>query len=122
MRINQRQSLSRGRKQSRNPNGFHKRENLLALLTFFALNVNLKLILDMEPNTISVKQLRNNFPAVLKALEKGLSYTLIYRSKPVAQLKPISNSHQGLKDLLNFPPFEFKTKKNAVELVREERS
>ncbi len=76
----------------------------------------------MELPTISVKQLRNNFPQILKALENGISYTLIYRSKPIAQIKPISNSHQGLKDLLNFQPFEFKDKKNAVELIREERS
>ncbi len=76
----------------------------------------------MEPNTISVKQLRNNFPAVLKALEKGLCYTLIYRSKPVAQIKPIANSHAGLKALLKMKPFHFKdSDKSAVELVRAER-
>ena len=39
--------------------------------------------------TISVKELRMNFPKVLKDLEQGIKFTLIYRSKPVAYLSPI---------------------------------
>ena len=77
---------------------------------------------NMQTQTISVKELRNNFPKVIKALGKGMDYTLIYRSKPVAQIKPISSSHEGLKKLLELgPSFHFRSKKNAVELRREER-
>ena len=76
----------------------------------------------MQLQTISVKELRTNMPSIIKALEKGASYTLIYRSKPVAQIKAISSSHEGLKKLLNAPPsLFFRSKKNAVELIRAER-
>ena len=76
----------------------------------------------MQTQTISVKELRNNFPAVIKALEKGIGYTLIYRSKPVAQIRSLSSSQEGLKKLLELGrSFHFKSKKSSVELVREER-
>lgn len=39
--------------------------------------------------TISVKELRMNFPKVLKDLKHGVKFTLIYRSKPIAFLAPI---------------------------------
>lgn len=72
--------------------------------------------------TISVKELRTNLPKIIKSLKKGSSYTLIYRSKPVAEIKSVSSSHEGLKKLLELRPyFSFKSKKSAVELVREER-
>lgn len=40
--------------------------------------------------TISVKELRMNFPAIRKKLEKGERFTIIYRSKPLAELMPVS--------------------------------
>ena len=46
----------------------------------------------MQLQTISVKELRINMPKIIKALEKGVDYTLIYRSKPVAHIKPIDNN------------------------------
>lgn len=71
---------------------------------------------------ISVKELRNNLPKLIQAVLNGSSYTLIYRSKPVAQINPLSSSHEGLKKLLELgPEFHFKSKKSAVELMREER-
>lgn len=73
--------------------------------------------------TISVKELRNNFPEVIQAIQAGKSYTLIYRSKPVAQIKPIFSSQETFKQLLELgPETHFKSKKNAVLLIREERN
>lgn len=73
--------------------------------------------------TISVKELRNNFPEVIQAIQAGESYTLIYRSKPVAQIKPISSSQEAFKKLLELrTKVHFISKKNAVELIREERN
>ena len=76
----------------------------------------------MQLQTISVKELRTNMPKVINSLKKGASYTLIHRSKPVAELKPVSSSHEGLKKLIELRPYlSFKSKKSAVELVREVR-
>lgn len=76
----------------------------------------------MHLQTISIKQLRTNLPKIIESLKKGTSYTLIHRSKPVAQISPLSSSHEGLKKLLELgPSFHFRSKKSAVELIREER-
>jgi len=76
----------------------------------------------MHLQTISVKELRTNLPQIIASIKKGASYTLIHRSKPVAQLNPISSSHEGLKRLFNAPPsLFFRSKKSAVELIREDR-
>lgn len=76
----------------------------------------------MQTQTISVKELRNNFPAVIKALEKGIGYTLIYRSRPVANIEPIGDMPRKYKSLLNPPKsLIFQSKVSAVELVRRER-
>ena len=76
----------------------------------------------MQLQTISVKELRNNMPKIIDSLKKGASYTLIHRSKPVAEINPVSSSHEGLKKLLELgPSFHFRSKKSAVELIREER-
>jgi len=76
----------------------------------------------MQTQTISVKELRTNLPQIINSLKKGNDYTLIYRSKPVAEIRPVSSSHEALKRLLNAPQsLHFKSKKNAVELVREVR-
>lgn len=40
-------------------------------------------------NAISVKELREKFPFVRSELKKGTSFLIIYKSKPIAQLKPI---------------------------------
>ena len=76
----------------------------------------------MQLQTISVKELRAHLPKIIESLKKGANYTLIYRSKPVAEIRHISSSHEGLKKLLELgPSFHFRSKKSAVELVREER-
>lgn len=43
----------------------------------------------MDIQTISTKQLRQDFSQVLSAMEQGQSLMLLYRSKPLAQIKPI---------------------------------
>lgn len=76
----------------------------------------------MQLQTISVKELRTNLPKIIKSLEKGISYTLLYRSKAVAQINPISSSQEGLRKLIELAPkLSFRSKKSAVELVREVR-
>jgi|GEM_PF-1102103 len=39
--------------------------------------------------TISVKELRMKFPSIRKKLLRGEGFTIIYRSKPIAQLTPM---------------------------------
>ena len=75
----------------------------------------------MQTQTISVKELRTNFPKIRKGLENGKSYTLIYRSKPVAEIKPISASYKVFQNLLTAKSLHFRSKKSAVELIRAER-
>lgn len=90
--------------------------------------------------TISVKELRMNFPKVRKELKKGVSYTIIYRSEPIGMLTPLSigenpfaldsdeNEEIGLpKDINDFvnniDKYSFKKGKafNAAELIRKDR-
>lgn len=43
-------------------------------------------------NTISAKFLRTNLQSVVeKVVEQGISYTVIYRSTPVFEIKPIES-------------------------------
>lgn len=43
----------------------------------------------MNIATISTKQMRQNFDLVIDAMASGQSLTLLYRSQPLAQIKPI---------------------------------
>ena len=78
--------------------------------------------------TISVKEMRQNFPKIEKGLKNGESYILIKRSKPIGRILPISRpkpyGDKNLAQLFANPPKEmrFKGKKSAVEMVREERA
>ena len=76
--------------------------------------------------TISVKELRLDLPKIIKRLERGERFTLIYHSKPVGELVPRRELKVLPKGALDFwanPPkkFMFSSKKSAVELVREDR-
>lgn len=52
--------------------------------------------------TISVKELRMNFPKIRKELAKGVHFTIIYRSKPIAQLLPTLEFYsQPFNDQIN---------------------
>lgn len=46
----------------------------------------------MNLNTISTKQMRENFDQVLSAMANGQPLTLLYRSKPLAEIKPLKNA------------------------------
>lgn len=76
----------------------------------------------MQLQTISVKELRNNFPKIIKRLAKGTDY-LNYISKRLTHINPVTSSSQkGLKKLIELrQSFSFKSKKSAVQLIREER-
>jgi len=41
--------------------------------------------------TVSLKQLREEFPKYIDAVEKGQSFTVIKRSKPIFQIGPIAD-------------------------------
>ena len=43
-------------------------------------------------NSISVKELRQNFPSVRAQLKKGEKFIVIYQSKPIAKLEPLGDS------------------------------
>ena len=43
----------------------------------------------MSIQTVSTKELREDFNSVKEALESGKKLLLLYRSKPLAELKPV---------------------------------
>lgn len=61
-------------------------------------------------NIISVKQLRENFGALKSELEQGKSFLLMYRSQPLAELKPVKQK--------KFPASKAQIKRN-IEKVRK---
>ena len=50
----------------------------------------------MSIQTVSTKELRENFNWVKEALESGKKLLLLYRSKPLAELKPVKKK-QGYR-------------------------
>ena len=42
-------------------------------------------------NTVSLKELREHFPEYIEAIEKGQSFTVVKRSKPIFQIGPVSD-------------------------------
>ncbi len=42
-------------------------------------------------STISLKELREQFPKYIEAISKGQSFTVVKRSRPIFQLNPISD-------------------------------
>lgn len=44
----------------------------------------------MTIKTITTKELRTNFPTIKRAVDHGEAFVVIYRSKPFAQLLPIT--------------------------------
>ncbi|NBU33616.1 type II toxin-antitoxin system prevent-host-death family antitoxin [bacterium] len=41
--------------------------------------------------SVSLKELREQFPKYIEAISKGQSFTVVKRSKPIFQLNPISD-------------------------------
>jgi antitoxin (DNA-binding transcriptional repressor) of toxin-antitoxin stability system len=52
---------------------------------------------------ISAKQLRSSLPQVVKKVQRGGRFTVLYRSRPVFQIVPMGTSDQVLGDLLREP-------------------
>ena len=78
--------------------------------------------------SLSIKELRNRLPEILEHIQNGITYTLIYRSHPVGQIGPVQDDEKPTtsKNSLAFftnpkNRIKFKTKKTAVQMVREER-
>lgn len=44
-------------------------------------------------HAISVKELRTKFPFVRSELEKGTTFLIIHKSKPIAELKPLNGKN-----------------------------
>lgn len=74
---------------------------------------------------LSAKELRQQLPKIKRRLERGESFELIYRSKPLASITPLSFRPTPKKAFALFanPPKKWliRSKKSAVQLVRAER-
>ena len=51
----------------------------------------------MKMNIISMKQLREEFPSIRERIEMGEKLLLIYRSKPLAEIKPLKKKKKFKK-------------------------
>lgn len=51
----------------------------------------------MDIQTISTKQLREDFMRVKTAMEEGQPLLLLYRSKPLAEIKPVRQAKRNLR-------------------------
>jgi antitoxin (DNA-binding transcriptional repressor) of toxin-antitoxin stability system len=47
---------------------------------------------------LSTKQLREEFPEVRDGLKRGNSYVLLYRSKPLAEIRPFDEKEETSQD------------------------
>lgn len=77
--------------------------------------------------TISVQQLRTELPSICGQLERGVSYVLIRRSQPIAEIRPLSSqritAQQHALRFFSAPPkaARFKSSHSAQQLIRQER-
>lgn len=47
-------------------------------------------------NTVSLKELREQFPKYIDAIADGQSFTVVKRSKPIFQINPVSDNGEWL--------------------------
>ncbi len=52
---------------------------------------------------INAKRLRASLPDVVKRVQKGTRFTVIYRSRPAFQIVPVTDSEQALVTLADDP-------------------
>ena len=45
--------------------------------------------LPAHTKTVSVRELREHFPQIRKEMDAGMSFILIYRSRPIGELRPL---------------------------------
>lgn len=68
--------------------------------------------------TISVKELRMNFPKIKKELDNGVKFIVIYRSKPLAELTPIKFYSQPFGERITDKQYDFpKTMKEYLKNI-----
>lgn len=85
------------------------------------------LFLFMTTKTVSIKEFRQNLPRICEEIENGTSFLVIRRSKPIGQFGPVKGRDlEAQRETLKFfanPPkkFLFRSKKSAVEIIREDR-
>lgn len=79
-------------------------------------------------NSIAVKQLRSELPDILQRVEKGESFIIIYRSKPVGELVPMEKrrgqpSSPSFYQLLEKPFGEVHLPRGttSADLIRNDR-
>lgn len=51
----------------------------------------------MNTQTISTKTLREDFSQVIAAMEMGQPLTLLYRSRPLAEIRPLTQTNRRLR-------------------------
>lgn len=51
----------------------------------------------MNTQTISTKTLREDFSQVIAAMEMGQPLTLLYRSRPLAEIRPLAQAKRRLR-------------------------
>lgn len=61
---------------------------------------------------IGVKELRNNLEEYINKISKGQSFTVVKRSKPVFQIRPIDEDDGQWEEVVDFT----KIKKGGVEI------
>lgn len=78
--------------------------------------------------SVSVKQLRLELPQVLREVERGEEFLIIYHSKPIGEIIPLRKrrrrSHRkDIFELLKepWPELNFPEGKTAADLIREDR-
>jgi hypothetical protein len=77
-------------------------------------------------NTLTTKELREKLPWVREQVLKGKHFIVIYRSKPLFEISPVSTSGNKKFPLLGNikklrRPYPGKKKVSAVDLIRAER-
>lgn len=78
----------------------------------------------MNIQTISTKELRENFARVISSIEAGQNLLLIYRSKPLAEIRPLARtvrprsfSHQQLRKWIKSDQLTQKQQKQIDDII-----
>jgi antitoxin (DNA-binding transcriptional repressor) of toxin-antitoxin stability system len=72
---------------------------------------------------ITSKELRVNFPAIKRQIERGVNFVVYYRSKPLFEIKPLQDKKTEAKKTWRDYIRSTKDGKSfsAVDVVREDR-
>ena len=63
-------------------------------------------------NIIGTKELRENLPAYIEEVGKGKSFTVVRRSKPVFEIKPLAEDNSRWETVVDFT----RIKKGGVKI------